>query len=187
MKDLEKIVFEKLKDHPRRINHTKGVIEVAVTLGKIHGVDLDLCYIAALFHDFTKHESLEFHQKYLGKDFIDKHRKLTFMYHAHSAAMVLKEIMPNIDNQVLDAIRYHIWCRPNATRLEKIIYLADKCEPNRIYPEARETYNLALKDLDEALIYSLKANIKHLESKNIVAHPEQIKTLVYYQVKKEKI
>lgn len=187
MRELEKIVFEKLKDHQRRINHTKGVIQVAVELGTIHQVDVEECHLAALFHDFTKHESVDFHEKYLGNEFIEKNRKSSFLYHAYSAAEALKEIKPDVSERVLNAIRYHIWCKPNATKLEKIIYIADKCEPNRTFPEARKTYELAKKDLDAALIYSLEVNIKHLENKNIIAHPEQIKTLVYYQVKKEKL
>ncbi len=32
MKNLEKIVYDKLTEHPKRINHTKGVIQTAVNL-----------------------------------------------------------------------------------------------------------------------------------------------------------
>ncbi len=187
MKDLEKIVFDKLKDHPKRINHTKGVIQVAVELGRIHGVNEHDCYIAALFHDYTKYDSVIEHRKYLSDDFIKKNHNKTYLYHPYSGALALKEMFPDTSEEVLNAIRYHTWARPNATKLDKIIFIADKCEPNRLHEEARKIYNLALKDLDEALLYALESNIKHIESKNLFPHPDQIKTLIYYQTEKENL
>jgi len=187
MKNLEKIVYDKLTEHPKRINHTKGVIQTAVNLCKAHGVNENDCYLAALFHDYTKYDTVEVHEKYLGKEFIKKYEKQPFLYHPYSGAIALKELVPEVSDYVLNAIRYHTWCRPNATKLDKIIFIADKCEPNRVYPDAKIIYELALKDLDEALIYALKSNVKHLETKNLFPHPDQIKTLVHYQVKKENL
>ncbi|MGI6786950.1 MAG: bis(5'-nucleosyl)-tetraphosphatase (symmetrical) YqeK [Acholeplasmataceae bacterium] len=185
MKELEKIVSKKFSDHPNRMIHTKGVIQVAIELGKLYNVDEMDCYLAALFHDYTKYDTVDMHRNLLGNDIISEFKDYPFIYHAYSAAAALKEIRPETTNYVLDAIKYHIWCRPNATKLDKIIYLADKCEPNRTYSYSKEVYRLALNDLDEALVYALKSNIKHLESKGVIPHPDQIKTLVFYQIKKE--
>ena len=45
-------------------------------------------------------------------------------------------------------------------------------------------YNLALKDLDEALLYALESNIKHIESKKFISTSGSIKTLIYYQTER---
>ena len=58
--DLEKIVFDKLKIIQKNQSY-KGVIQL-VELGRIHGVNEHDCYIAALFHDYTKYDSVIEHK-----------------------------------------------------------------------------------------------------------------------------
>lgn len=185
MIDLEQVVKDKLVNHPDRLKHIKGVVQVSIELAKIYQVNEADASIAALFHDFTKYDSIKSQMKYLSNDIINKYQDYQFVYHAYSAANALKSLKPDINNEVLEAIKHHIWCRPKATKLEKIIYLADKSEPSRKYPSARKIYEFAKINLDQAVMYSLEANLQYLKSKNIVPHPEQIETLRYYQEKKE--
>lgn len=187
MKELEQIVFSKLENHPNRINHTKGVIAVSEILAiRYHENVLD-AKIAALFHDYTKYEELSFHESVLAPEIILKYQDLTFMYHPYSAAEELKKIKPDISNKVLDAIKYHVWLRPGATVLEKIIFIADKSEPSRTFGDAKIIYELAEKDLDEAVLYALESGIKHTKESGYQPSQEQIESYLYYKNKKESI
>ena len=185
MKDLEKLVFNKLKDNPSRINHVKGVIKVAEELAKIHDEDVLKAKLAALFHDYTKYDDISEQTKYLDQEIIKKYQDNEFMYHPYSAAIKLKQLIPNVQDDILDAIRYHVFGRPNMTKLEKIILISDKSEPSRTFEDAKIIYNLALNNLDDAVLYLLESSLKHLKSKGIKPLDEQIQTYNYYKRKEE--
>lgn len=180
MKNLEKLVFKKYESDDRRLCHIKGVIKVSVELAKIHGVDEKDAYLAALFHDYTKYDDIDDQMKYLDQETIDKYQEYPFVYHAYSAANQLKELMPDVNNDVLDAIKNHIWGRPNMTKLEKIILVADKSEPSRMFREAKIIYKFALTTLNASVTYLLKTQLTHLEKQGLTAHPELLETLTYY-------
>ena len=56
------------------------------------------------------------------------------------------------DNEILDAITYHTTGRPDMTRLDKIVYVADKTEQTRPYP----LEHLLEGTLDEKFVACLK-------------------------------
>lgn len=180
MKNLEKLVFKKFESNPKRLQHIKGVIKVSVQLAKIHGVDENDAYLAALFHDYTKYDDLDNQRRYLDQETIDKYQEYPFVYHAYSAANQLKELMSDVNNDVLVAIKSHIWGRPDMTKLERILLIADKSEPSRIFREAKMIYKYALTDLNSSVTYLLKTQLSHLERQGITPHPELLETLTYY-------
>lgn len=99
--------------------------------------------------------------------------------HSFLGAEVAKKVY-NIDNdQVLDAIRYHTTGKENMSELEKIIYLADAIEPERSYPGVDELRDLAKKDIDKAILYSLSHNIIYLTNKQVLIHPLTISAYNY--------
>ena len=56
------------------------------------------------------------------------------------------------DKDILNAVLNHTTGRPEMSRLEKIIYIADYIEPNRKKaPNLEEIRNLAFEDLDRAI------------------------------------
>lgn len=186
MINLEKLVYNKLESKPNRIKHTQGVIKVSVELAKLYQVSEEDAKLAALFHDYMKYDLLEEQTKHLSKDLISRYKDVEFVYHAYSAAEELKRLKPDTKEDVLNAIRYHIWGRPNMSTLEKIILVADKCEPSRTFDDAKIIYSKALKDLDEAVYYTLESSIKHLKLQGIKPHNEQVKTYIYYKRKDKK-
>jgi len=61
--------------------------------------------------------------------------------------------------------------------LAKILFVADKIEPNKDYIGIEEERELAYIDIDEALVLCLENNIKKLESKGRKPHRDTVKTL----------
>ena len=61
------------------------------------------------------------------------------------------------DDDILNAILYHTTGRPDMSRLEKIIYIADYMEPSRKQAEdLPDVRRLAFQDLDLTLVRILK-------------------------------
>ncbi|MCP6368247.1 bis(5'-nucleosyl)-tetraphosphatase (symmetrical) YqeK, partial [Klebsiella pneumoniae] len=80
----------------------------------------------------------------------------TELWHAPVGAFLVRNEVGITDKEVLDAIAYHTSGRPGMTLLEKIVYVADYIEPGRRFPGVDEVRELAKKDLNAALIQSLK-------------------------------
>jgi nicotinate-nucleotide adenylyltransferase len=87
------------------------------------------------------------------------------------------------DENILRAIRFHTTAKPEMTRLEMLIYTADKIETERDY-EGVEGVRRAMKNgLDEGFSECLKVNYKHILNKKITMHGLTQKAAEYYLLK----
>jgi HD superfamily phosphohydrolase YqeK len=84
-----------------------------------------------------------------------------------------------IDDEIYNAIKYHTLGRENMTDLEKIIYIADKCEVGRDAQLAKAPLwrNMAEESLDEALLDIISDNIEYLASKGATPHANTLAIL----------
>lgn len=178
---IETYVIEHMSEHPKRLKHIIGVKDTAVALASIHGIDLNKAMIAALFHDVTKYDSLDDQKQFLDQTTIDKYHDYPVMYHALSAAECLKRTFDIQDEDILNAIKHHIWGTPRMSPLEQIIFIADSCEPSREFDDAPIIYEIAQKDLDNATWLAMKASINYLEKKGFTPSQEQLDAYHYYQ------
>ena len=85
------------------------------------------------------------------------------------------------DKDILNAILYHTTGRPDMSRLEKIIYIADYMEPSRKQAEdLPDVRRLAFQDLDLTLVRILKDTLFYLREKGNETDPMTQKTYDYY-------
>lgn len=177
-KKIEKVQSDK------RFEHTLGVSYTAAALAMRYKENVENARLAGLLHDCGKHLSdermLELCDKYSIK--VSKvERENPFLLHGKVGALIAKKKF-DIDNEdVLDAISYHVTGKPKMTLLGKIIFIADYIEPNRDFadnlPMLRE---LAFDDLDLCLIKILECTLKHLNNKKSVIDPTTQETYDYY-------
>ena len=179
--EIYKKVESKLKDHPSRLKHTLGVLEVAVELAKIYSVDTESASIAALYHDYTKYDEIHDQIKDLDPKDIEDYRQFPIMYHALSAEKKLMQDFGITDSDILNAIRYHIWGRPRMSVLEKIIFIADYVEPNRHMEDITEIRNIAKTDLNRAVYRIMASSNAFLIQKGIKPSPLQLQATHYYE------
>lgn len=178
---LKKVVQDKLIDYPKRYQHVIGVYETAIRLAKYYHVDETKVGIAAIFHDYAKHDDIEDQIKHLELKIIKTYAETPVMYHAFAAANTLEYMFQIKDQEILNAIRYHVWGRTHMTMIDKIIFIADYCEPNRDFLDTTAIYELAIKDIDLAVEYCMKLTMQHVLKKNKVPHEEQVLAYQYYQ------
>lgn len=170
--DLKRKVTLKYQDKLDRLKHIKGVVVTAKHLANLFGANPNDAEIAALFHDYTKYDTIEEQLKYVEEDLKIKYQDYPLMYHSISAANMLKLLYP-INDDIYYAIKYHVWGRPNMSLLEKIVLIADKIEPTRDFKGVENLRNLAQKDINLAVIEYLENSINYHERKGDKIHDEQ--------------
>lgn len=182
------LVYEKYKhQHQNRFTHILGVVEMALYLADLYEIDKEKAKIAALMHDYSKYDDFDDAYKLLNKEDLEECKKYPFLYHAYLSAEEYKKLLGN-DNEIYLAIRNHVFGRPNMTKLEEIIMIADYTEKNRTYKECIEVREILLSgDLDLAIYKSLEYTISHCIKNNQLPHPRQIEVLNEYKLKVEKL
>ncbi len=177
---IKKAVQEKLKDHPNRLVHVMGVYETSTKLAKIYGLDVEKVGIAALYHDYAKYDTIEEQIKYLDLATIKAYAETPVIYHGFAAAESLEHHFKIHDEEILNAIKYHVWGRIGMSDVEKVVFISDSCEPSRKFYEAKVICKLAEKNLDLAVEAAMKASIDYLIEKEIVPSQEQMEIYTYY-------
>ena len=93
-----------------------------------------------------------------------------------------------LDDDIVNAIKYHTTGRENMSMLEKIIYLADATEPNRNYMSnenelsLNELVELIKTNIDEGLEYTLKWNLQSVLRRNLLVHLNTVKAYNFYHL-----
>ena len=168
---------------PKRGEHIKGCVEIAVELAERYGADPRSAYLAAALHDVTKEargrEQLQLCKKYgIMPDAVQS--ETPHLLHAHTGAAVAKELL-DMSDEVCSAIANHTTGRPHMSLLDKIICLADYIEPTRAFEGVDSIRQLAKIDLDAALLASLKSTISHLKKSGESIHPLTEETIKWLE------
>lgn len=161
----------------KRYEHSIRVMETAVELGKVYDVDLEKLKLAAYFHDALKirdkDKLLEIAKDYNFK--LDFYMEYNLeLIHSELSALVCRKKYGILDEEVLNAIKYHTTGRVDMTMVEKIIYIADYIEPFRNHPGVEEIRSLAYTDLDRSIFMAMDSTIRFLIDKNELIHGRTI-------------
>ena len=167
----------------KRYNHTLGVVATSEQLAKRYNASVESAQIAALLHDIAKYLPND-----LLKEKLESAKETDYLnysplvWHAPVGAIVAKETYQIKDSDILNAIKYHTTGKAAMTTLEKIVFLADYIEPNRMQPGVEEIRKLATKDLDVAVAQTLADTVAYLSSKGKGdIHPDTLAAYEYYR------
>lgn len=156
----------------KRYKHTLGVVETAMSMGSMYEVDVKKCEIAGLLHDITKQMDSDQQQPYLNQ--IDDEFILdsTPLWHGYTGALYAQQQLNIDDQEILDAIKFHTIGTVNASKLGKIIYIADYLEPNRNLPGLDQLRGkIGLLNLDKLYNIVAKTIIEYEVSCGHKLHP----------------
>ena len=184
--ELYEIVKSKLSE--KRFNHTLGVVQRAVEYSEVYNEDIEKTKLAAILHDIAKEipkeESYEMLKNYDVRLDDVENRNFNLVHGILGAAIAKNEY--KMDDDIVNAIRYHTTGRKNMSLLEKIIYLADATEPNRKYKSnindlsLDELVDLIKTDIDKGLEYTLKWNIEDVLRKDYLVHIDSVEAYNFY-------
>lgn len=168
--ELRPIALSYLK--PKRMPHVLGTEQEAVRLVRRYGGDETQARIAALLHDCTKKldmaQQLALCEKY-GIMLDELEQKALKLLHSKTGAAIARDVF-GVEDAVYDAILYHTTGKPDMTRLEKIIYLADYIEPTRDFPGVDELRKTVYEDMDKGLLMGLTMTIQEMEEMGNPVH-----------------
>lgn len=183
LKKIRKAMERALDD--RRYEHTLGVEYTAAALAMCHGASIKDAQLAGLLHDCAKCLSDEKRLSICEKHNIsinEIERRNPSLLHAKVGSFLAMEEYRVSDSNVIHAILNHTTGRPDMSKLEKIIFIADYIEPARSKaPNLEEIRRLAFEDLDAALLRILEDILNYLEGSGEEIDPMTRKTYNYYR------
>lgn len=170
----EKDLLEWLKENlnEERYIHSLGTADCARELAEKYNLDPEKAYFAGLLHDCAKCFSTEKLKEIIDKNLsVEACEMLNYKtLHAPVSAYVAEMNFGVEDKEILSAIRWHTLGKINMTDFEKIIFLADKIEPNTRDKEYSEEIKSLLNQkngLNLALLRCYKETIKSLAKREL--------------------
>jgi predicted HD superfamily hydrolase involved in NAD metabolism len=162
-----------LRDHVLRVEAE------SVRLAGVHHLDQARARLAALGHDLVRDrrgdELLYLASRYnLTPDAIE--RSTPILVHGPVAARMLAQDYGVEDSDVLDGVDCHTTARAGMTAIEKVLFLADKVEEEKLerYPEWREVRELADSSLDAALRRFMDLHFQQAVRRGWLIHPRSL-------------
>ena len=170
-----KLLREKLS--PYRLHHSFCVADCAKALAERYGADSEKAYTVGLLHDVMKDspkgEQLEIIEK-AGLCLSDEELHNPKLWHAMAGYAFLKNEKLIVDEDSLNAVRYHTTGRKGMSLLEKIIYIADFASADRTYNGIEKMRMLSELSLEDAMYFGLSFTISDLCEKGGLIHPDSI-------------
>ena len=164
IENIEAYLKDNFSENDFRFKHIFNVKKVAISLAKIHNVDLVDVIVASLLHDATKHFTLELNEEILLSHIsnLDSDKFPEGCIHALTAEIVAMDRFKIKNKDILNSIRYHCTGRKEMSKLEKVIFINDYIEESRTFV-TEELRNLAKRNLDEAVLQIMIDTKAYLE------------------------
>lgn len=167
-------ILKWLKDNlnEERYFHTLGTAQCAKELAAKYDLDCEKAYLAGLLHDcakcFSNEKLLDIIHQNLDVEECEMLNYKTL--HAPVSAYIAEKEFNVKDKEILSAIRWHTLGKLDMSDFDKIIFLADKIEPNTRDKEYCEQIRSILKEnngLNKALLKCYKETIKSLVKRDL--------------------
>jgi len=164
---------------PELLSHCERVREVCLALARRWGASTEKAEFVALTHDVARAlglgELLSLARSYkLLRDEVELRHPV--LLHGPVGAEILRHQWEIDDEEVLGAVACHTTGRAEMTLLEKILFLADKVEPEKSLgrPGLAKIEEMANDNLDRAVLELLdRLLLFHVENKHLI-HPSSL-------------
>jgi len=162
---------------PARFRHCRDVSQTAVRLAERWDADIEKSRLAGILHDCARslkgEELLKTAKRY---GMIPSQLELLqpALIHAPLGAIIAERRFGVADPQILQAIRRHTTGATQMTLLDKIIYLSDCIEPGRNFTGVRKIRDLAMADLDAAVLSAYEHSLLFIVANGGLLHPNTV-------------
>ena len=155
-------IHDWLKTHLKtnRYIHSKSVAELAAVLSDIYNVNVESAVKAGILHDAGKgmgaQELIQFcNQHHIRAPFFEDICHLEpSLLHSYVSKWLARHLFGVKDKDILNAVAEHTLGSLHMSTLSKILFVADISSKDRKYKDAFVIRNMALQDLDKALLYA---------------------------------
>ena len=154
--------------------HVRAVVRLATELAARNGEDPACAEAAGWLHDWLRplsKERLAAIMRARGVRLDAATRAIPAIWHGIAAAAEAPRRLGVRTREVLDAVRWHSTGRPGLGRLGRILFVADFCARDRVFPEAGRGRRIALRSLKLGIRYVLASKLAWLRSQGLAPHP----------------
>jgi predicted HD superfamily hydrolase involved in NAD metabolism len=160
-------------------SHIYRVQQVAVDLAHQHSIEGEKAKLGALAHDIAramKGEDLLRKARELGIAVHPVEAEVPILLHGPVAAETLRLTDGLEDQDIYEAVYWHSTAREGLGPAAKVVYLADKLDPQKVsrYPFLPELRALAMKSLDRAILEFLSRELVSLLRQGSLVHPTSV-------------
>ena len=164
-------------------DHVSRVVTEARRLAHHHDIDEDRAVIAALGHDLYRGHSPEdllCEAEAASFTLSTEERSQPILLHGPLGALLMAERYGITDEEVLSAARHHTTARAGMSRLERLLFVADKIEPEKArsepaLAEARVAAQRAGQEsLDAAMRIILDYQVSRAIERGWPLHPDTV-------------
>ena len=108
--------------------------------------------------------------------------KSPILMHGPLAAFWLRKKFKCKDQEIIDSVFFHTTGRPYMSQIEKVVFLADKVEPQKVErnPDLLKVLDACQSDLDLAIFKYLEMKIRQLLNQGVIIHPLAIEARNFY-------
>lgn len=163
LEKLNNVLISKTYSHALRTTSYALMLNYKLGLG----LDYDKVFLAAILHDCAKNMSaIEYGMLNIPEDSIG-----TPVEHQFLGVEVAKQQYGIVDDEILQAIKYHTTGKPNMSALQKLIFCSDMLEPARDFDGVQELRNIISESLDEGYKACALHQYEYLKSKGGDIYP----------------
>lgn len=167
-----------------RFIHVLSTARLAKRIAQSIGEDTNKAYVAGILHDIAKgltHDEIDYIVK---KYYPNKLSLPKFAYHAYASEYIAINQFGIKDKKILKAIRNHVIANKQMSKLDKIIYCADKLEETRSFAHlVSDIRELAFVDIDKCFIKTMENQIEAFENETKEVNPTIHQMVKYYKEK----
>lgn len=145
--ELGKFVRNSLTE--KRLVHTSNVMTLAVSYARRLKENADKAFLAAMLHDCAKY----LNPSEYGFSYPSVPEPVV---HQFLGADILEKFYGVKDEDILNAVRYHTTGRPCMSALEKIVFLADLLEKDRVFPGVQTLRSAASENFEKGFATAVK-------------------------------
>lgn len=162
-------------------SHIYRVVDIIRQLADCHGIDQERAAQAALAHDvaraMTDGELLR-RAKGMGLPIGLIDQRLPILLHGPVGAEILQQEVGLTDPSIYKAVYWHTTSNPGLDELGKLVFIADKLDPDKIayYPYLPRIREIAFQDLDGAIVEFLTERTLGLLNRGELVHPMMVET-----------
>ena len=164
-----------LRDHIYRVR------DIAKQLAPSHSIDPERAALGMLAHDVARampDRELLHRAGELGLPIGTVEREVPILLHGPVGAEILVKEDGLADPSIHQAVYWHTTAHPDLDSLGKLVFLADKLDPQKFvaYPYQPLLRQLAMEDLDKAVLEFLSRETVSLVSQGLMVHPKVLET-----------
>ncbi len=177
---LKTLAFNVLRE--KRYEHTIAVASHAKRLSvRYRYKNKENAWYAGIIHDLFKLFDEQYLRDYIKKWDVNKEFEVDGIpfpaLHGFAAALWMREEYMWDNKELFDAIASHTLSKPNTTKIDKILYVADKVSTDRKGDKVGKLRKLAYVNLDLTYQKILKELVKKLESRELPIHKDTIEAV----------